>query len=119
MSANSNIKLLDLDDIVAPEVVVKLKGKEHRLAPLTVKLFIENTKLIQAMGTTGSIDDEIGIARAMLRGVFPTLSVEDFDELSLDQMNALIDFAMKANGQKDMEEKVGAEAEGNPPKAGE
>lgn len=111
--------VLDLDDLVKDEFVVKLKDKEHKLHPVTLGTFLENIKDIEKIGKAASIEDEINLTRKMLQRAFPTMDVADLDGLTLVQMNKILDFAYEHNGQKATEQKNAGEGSGtaNPPPA--
>lgn len=110
--------VLDLDDLVKDDFVVKLKGKEHKLHPVTLGTFLENIKDIEKIGKSASIEDEINLTRKMLQRAFPTMDVDDLDGLTLGQMNKILDFAYEHNGQKANEKKATEEGgNSNPPPA--
>jgi len=111
--------VLDLDELVKDEFVVKLNGREHKLHPVTLGSFLENIKDIEKIGKAASIEDEIGLTRKMLQRAFPTMEMNDLDGLTLVQMNKILDFAYEHNGQKANEKKNSEEASGgsNPPPA--
>ncbi|SER25835.1 hypothetical protein SAMN05216548_1144 [Faunimonas pinastri] len=116
-----SVKYLDLDaiDLTENEFVVKLGGVEHHLKPVTVEDFVENTKLIQSLGVSGKLEDEVDTVIQMLVRAFPTMTVEQLKKLELVKLNALLDFAHKNNGQKQGEASAEAEATANPPAAGQ
>lgn len=92
--------LLDLDAVETPvEVVVKLKGVEHKLAPVTVQGFVDNIKLIEQLGLSGNVTREIEIMREILLKAFPTMTGEIIGDLTLEQLRKLVEFAQDNNGQ--------------------
>jgi hypothetical protein len=113
------ISYLDLDAVVPDnDVVVKFGGKEHKLVPITLEDFVKNTKAVQAMGTSTDPDAEMAVIKDMLQRAFPTITPDMTLKFSLLQLNTLLDFAMKHNGSKKVEEAAEADA-ANPPMAGE
>jgi len=120
--ANANGPVyLDLDAIENEvEIVVKLNGKEHALQPITVDDFIYNTKLVQDLGTNPDFEKETMTIIKMLIRAFPTMTEEELRKLPLVKLNAILDFAQKHNGSKQVEESMAEEAKEveNPPTAG-
>jgi len=110
---------LDLDSVVPEkEVVVKLGGQDHKLVPITVEGFIQNTKEIEAFTkiTNPTPEDEISLTIGMLQRSFPTMTAELLRGLTVLQLNKLNEFAQSNNGAKKVEEEAAAE---NPPTAGQ
>jgi hypothetical protein len=113
-------EFLDLDAIVSAEVVVKLAGKEHKLKPLSVEDFIQNTIDQRALGAATQIEDEVELVLKMLNRAFPTLLVDDLRKVDLKRLWALLNFALEKNGSnqaKDEADAAGAPTE-NPQTAG-
>lgn len=111
---------LDLDAVLAdePEVVVKLNGKEHKLAPLSVKGFVENVKQAQALPTEPSIDQEVDMMVAVLLRSFPTMSRDELLKLNFSHLNRIVEFSQNATGQAAVEQEAAKDAAENPNKAG-
>lgn len=109
--------VLDLDELVKDEFVVKLNGREHKLHQVTLGTFLENIKDIEKIGKSASIEDEISLTRKMLQRAFPTMETADLDGLTVIQMNKILDFAYENNGQKAGEKKAEEGASQNPPPA--
>lgn len=110
--------VLDLDELVKDEFVVKLNGREHKLHQVTLGTFLENIKDIEKIGKSASIEDEIGLTRKMLQRAFPSMETADLDGLTVAQMNKILDFAYENNGQKAGERKSeDASGSSNPPPA--
>lgn len=108
---DTNPTFLDLDALLPPkQVVVKLKGKEHQLAEITVESFVANIELIQKLGASGNIQTEMELMQTVLLRAFPTMEKSDLGGLRLDQLQTLADFAMKHSGQKTAEDQVVDEA---------
>ena len=104
--------LLDLDAIETPVLLqVKLRGKIHELAPVTVDSFVSNIKLIQQVGRSGDVAEEIANVKKVLLAAFPTMTEEDLGALTLEQLRKLSDAAQEANGQKAGEKEAVAQAE--------
>ena len=104
--------LLDLDAIETPVLLqVKLNGKIHELAPVTVDSFVSNIKLIQQVGRSGDVAEEIANVKKVLLAAFPTMTDADLGALTLDQLRMLSDKAQEANGQKAAEKEVVSQAE--------
>lgn len=112
----SSPKFLDLDatDPNTPEVVIKLKGIEHKLVPLTLDGFIANTKAMNRLSTKATMEDEMDLICEMLIRSFPTMTREMLGSIELAKLNALMDFANAHNGQDKVSGEADAEvAEGN------
>jgi len=89
-------QFLNLDDFETKvEKVLKLKGKEHKMAALSVGAFIEQMKTAKALEKSGeaNIADFIDHMITMVDNVFPTIGRDELEKLSLDQLNAILDFA--------------------------
>jgi hypothetical protein len=116
----SNITYFDLDAVVPDQVIVKLKGVEHPLKPVSVDDFVQNTKMLQAIEGDGAEDFEATMAHTkdLLSRAFPTMTPAIIGSMSMLQMNKLIEFAHGINGQKAAEVSAAAVAAENPPKAG-
>jgi hypothetical protein len=111
-------KILDLDELVKDEFIVKLNGKEHKLHPVTLGTFLENVKDIEKVGKAASVEDEIAMTRKMLQRAFPTMETSDLDGLTMLQMNSILEFAYENNGQKATEKKLKEDGgTSNPPPA--
>jgi len=114
---------LDLDALAdeAVQVVVKLKGVEHRLVQATVADFIANTKAIKNMAANGvnDLEEEVNMVISMIVRAFPTMSAEMLKALPLTSLNSLLDHAKKFNGENSVKAEVEAQAiaetEANPP----
>jgi hypothetical protein len=93
-------KVLDLDELETgtPEKVLKLKGKEHPLKPLSVRDFIDQSK--EAKKLINETDASVHVEHLvkLVKGVFPTLTDEDLNDLSMEQLNKILDFARADNG---------------------
>lgn len=90
---------LDLDALSdTTEKVVKLKGKEHRLRPVTVGQFIENAKIVQSLGTNPKFEDEFEAIVKMLLKAFPTLERRDLEDLPIEHLNKILEFARDYDG---------------------
>jgi hypothetical protein len=112
---NPNQIVLDLDAIVPEkEVVLKLDKQDHPLVPVTVNNFVKNMKTMKKLGT-GALDEETekGLIVEMLEQVFPSVAKGRFGELTMVQLNTLLNFARDNSGENDVQK----EADGNPPKA--
>ena len=119
MSLTDNtVKYLDLDAVKQAEVVVKLNGKSHKLKPVSVSDFVENTKLIASLGPNADLETEMATIIKMLLRSFPTMVETDLTNLSFDQLNKLLEFAKEFGGQKSVEDEITKESAGNPQTAG-
>lgn len=112
---------LDLDAVqIAQRFTVKLNDKVHELAEATVETFIANTRDIQALSLKSDVVDETELSIRLVKRAFPTMEEAELRRLKLSQVNALIEFARGANGEKRVEEAAAAEAvAANPPEAGQ
>lgn len=109
--------ILDLDALVQEPMDIILNEKTHRLRHVTLKDFLENAKDVEALGKSPSLREEIDITKRMLGRAFPTMKDEDFDGLTMQQMQAVVDFAHANNGQADGAVTATGEAKANPPPA--
>lgn len=93
-------KFLDLDatDPEAPEIVIKLKGVEHHLVPLTVDGFIANTRAMNKLTAQTNMEAEVDLVCEMLIRSFPTMTREMLGAIPLEKLKALMDFANENNG---------------------
>jgi hypothetical protein len=111
-------KFLDLDAIAVDDnpLTVKLGGVKHVLKPITVKDFIANTKALQNLsGTNISVEAEMNLMMDMIMRAFPTVTRDMLEDLKLDSLNQLVEFANSNNGQKKVEDEIAKE---NPQPAG-
>lgn len=109
---------IDLD-ATAPsiEVVVKLKGTEHRMVALTVDEFVANVKASEIKG--GDVESQMMTIKQILIRSFPTMTIADLGTLTFAQLNQLRDGVAAANGQLDTETEIAEEVQkANPPIAG-
>jgi len=93
---------LDLDEVKAPEITLKVHGKTHVMSPMTVEGFIDNLKLAQE--ATGGIANDTEIAKKVIRRAFPTLEDKDLLGMELPQLHRLVEFISEVNGQKKAEQ---------------
>lgn len=112
----ADTKVLDLDAVLPPAIVVKLDGKTHELKQISVRDFVENTRVMQEMDEKKreedmTLESEMGSLITMLNKTFPTISEEEFWSLSLPRLYQILEFAKAHNG-----EQAGQTKE-NPPKA--
>lgn len=111
---------LDLDAIdTEVTLVIKLKGTEHKLVPITVDDFIANMATIEKMGTSGDVKAETELLIEMLSRSFPTIGKPVLWKLTLPQLNAIMAEAQKYSGQgavtEEIRAKLAAEGNENPP----
>lgn len=100
--SNSSIRFLDLDAVAKerPSVSLKLNGKKHELQPISVRTFVDNTKIIQNLSITGNIEEETAAIIKLIQTAFPTVPEEHLWELGFDQLRAIQEFAAQHNGQE-------------------
>lgn len=102
-------KFLDLDALTeSTEKVVKIKGKEHILKPVTVGQFIENAKIVERLGTNPKFEDEFEAIVKMLLRAFPSMSRVDLEDLPIEHLNAVLEFARDNDGTRASEGEVAA-----------
>jgi hypothetical protein len=112
--SNTNPTYLDLDAIAeGAELVVKLKGKEHKLKQASVADFIANTKQLQKLQGKMTIEEEFDQLIEMILRCFPTMKRDDIDGMTVPQMNRLVATAFEMNGQQEAGEAL--KTEGNEP----
>lgn len=116
---NKPVKFLDLDALTSEnEITIKLNGTVHKLQPLTVGDFINNTKLIQQLGTAADMETEIEAILTLLLRTFPTMKREELVNLPVQSLNAILEFANEHNGQNDAKRKTEEASNAIPPQAG-
>lgn len=118
---DSNTTFLDLDSVVPDkQVVIKLAGEEHKLVPVTVKGFVENTKKLEAFlkKELKTTEDEVQFAIDTLLTTFPTMTAEMLHALDLFKLNKLVEFAQSHNGTKQVQDAVAEETKPDPQTAG-
>lgn len=88
-------KYLNLDEIVAPEKVLKLAGKEHAMVPLTVEGFITQIKEARSLEAAGDVDvaDQVDAMVKMIDRVFPSIGGDELRKLPVSHLNAILEFA--------------------------
>jgi hypothetical protein len=115
-----NTRYLDLDAVLPDtEVVVKLKGVEHKLVPITLADFVKNTKAVQNMAASADPEAEMAMVTDMLFRAFPSMTADITDGLTLIQLNRLLDFALANNGARKVEQEASKDAAENPTAAGQ
>jgi hypothetical protein len=119
----NNVTIIDLDAVVPQrEVVVKLDGKEHKLAAITLEDYLLNTKLIQQIaagqGPETDLEKEFEVALDMVGRAFPTIGADRLRKLTLDQLNKLSDVARGNDGTQVAKQEEEKTAEANPTTAG-
>lgn len=112
----SEIDVLNLDELTSDVKTIVLKGIRHESVELTVQGYIDRVKKAKEIQSkdgsaeertvTDQIDDAVGFIVEM----FPSMASEDLRALSLNKLNKLIEFAMKAPEDiaKDVEAKATA-----------
>ena len=104
-------KLLDLDAVHTDlsDVGIKLAGAIHKLKPLSVLDYIENTKLMQRLRLeAGDMEKEFEATIEIVARSFPTIQADDLRKLTFIQLNKLVAFARQANGETAIDEAVQA-----------
>lgn len=92
---------LDLDAVAEEtKYSFKLDGVTHELKITTVDDFIENTRLIESLGTSATMDDEIKVIVKILCRLLPSLNEERLRKLTLPQLRKLNEWARGAGGEK-------------------
>jgi hypothetical protein len=83
--AESKVKLLDLDAIYKPVGRFKIRGEKYDVYPMSVKGMINLSVLTDLEEGADAID--------VMMEIFPDCPRDTLDSLTLDQLNALVDFA--------------------------
>lgn len=104
-------KMLNLDEVAAREErIVVLKGVEYPMKAVSVKDFIEMTKRgEEADEKNMSFAESVEWLIDMVSKVFPTIPKDVLDDLTMPQLNAILELA---KGEAEAEE--GDESEGKP-----
>lgn len=114
----SNPKIIDLDVLTQDTIAFRLNGKTHELKPVTFKDFLVNMKDLEKVGKAPSIEEEMELSKKMLLRAFPSLTSEDIDNMTMGQMQLIVNEAHKFNGQSEGAQQATSEAEkANPPPA--
>ena len=97
----SNPNYLDLDEIGTQDtMVVKIRGREHKLREATVDDFIANTRESQRLAKDAKTpDEELEAILNMILRAFPTLTRTDLGGVSMSNLNKLLASAFAMNGQ--------------------
>lgn len=89
-------QILDLDVLLPPKKTLKLFNKSHEVKPITTRLYLESQRLRQGNLTDeNNIESNINIMIDYVRLFIPTITKEELGELSLPQLNKIIDFINK------------------------
>jgi hypothetical protein len=111
-------RILDLDELQteAPEVVIKLNGKEHAMKVLSVGEFIENAKELEKSKLEVASPDEEGALTSlagsfesiiqMILKAFPTMTRDMLADRPIAQLNQILSF-VNGEGLKDAEDGEG------------
>lgn len=89
-------ELLNLDDLptAAPARSIKIKGKSHHMANLSVGAFIEERKSARDLKDKGQ-DEQVVHTLLMVKMLFPTIPEDVLKGLSFDQLAAIMTFITK------------------------
>jgi hypothetical protein len=93
--AESKVKLLDLDAIYKPVGRFKIRGEKYDVYPMSVKGMINLsvlTDLEEGADDQAQADSLVKAIDVMME-IFPDCPRDTLDSLTLDQLNALVDFA--------------------------
>jgi hypothetical protein len=100
---SSKTKLLDLDAFVPATKIVKIDGHEHKMREMNVEDYIAKVKADQERRATEiDADKPMSAAEAIEKTVemvveaFPTIPVERLRSMSLQHLDTLLAFVIKA-----------------------
>lgn len=109
------MKVLNIDALAKPKRTLELGGVKHVVVDLTVEDFIEVTKALEELkeddGVVAGINHTIGV----LRRHVPTVSVEQFKALNLEQLGIVGRF-VRGEMDDDVADTKADPAEGGPGK---
>lgn len=92
----NDTQVLDLDVLLPPKKTLKLFNKEHEVKQITTHLYLESQKIRKAnLSDENNIEDNINAMIDFVQLFIPTLTKDDLGELSLQQLNVIIDFINK------------------------
>lgn len=116
-AAKTNTVYIDLDAVKPDkEIVVKLDGVDHPVEPITVEQFVENMQTMERLGLGNlSAKEEKDLMVQMLVQTLPSIGADRLNKLQLIQLNALIEFTRKYNGETKVADEVKKETTENPP----
>ena len=108
-------QMLNLDEVAAKtERVLSIRGEQYEMQPMSVSDFIDYTSKVQAQEVKGkkkgkaepdkSIIEIMESLIEMITKSFPTLPEEIVRTLTLEQLNAIIEFARGDSDLKEGEE---------------
>lgn len=101
-------KILNLDKIVTKnDKVITLNGKDHAMKVFTVKEYIfhmrEAQQLVKA-NMENDVVEQIGSSFdatiKILLKAFPTVKVEEFENLTIEQLNNIMEFIEESNSEE-------------------
>jgi hypothetical protein len=110
-----SVQYLNLDEIIeSNKKVLQFKGVDHELQPIDLDTFIENVKIVEALGTSPTFEAELGAVVTMLKKAFPTIDEEDLRKVPLKALNQILAFAQGNDGTDEVKQEA---AQANPPTA--
>lgn len=93
-------KVINLDTIQKSRPVeLVVDGTKHKMKESTVEDFIENMKLIDALGVKPTPAQEIEVMIAFILRAFPTLKNNQVRKMTMQQLRMLSDLARGENGE--------------------
>jgi len=109
-------EFLNLDDADPNqnELVITLKGRQHKMKHPTVADFIANVKAVESRPENMTLVEETEFTVDMLCRSFPTVQKEDFMQLDMAKLSKLLEMVRKVTNDGQIEEEAG---EGGSPTA--
>jgi hypothetical protein len=93
--------VINISDLATePKVaIVTPDGARHEMKTASLKSFIENVRLIEAMGTNASVAEEMEVMISITLSAFPSLGRAELVEWPVDVLEKLSDLARGRNGE--------------------
>ena len=73
--------------------VLKLKGKEHKLKPISVRDYIVNVRAAEALSKETDAGLHLEALVKLVTRLFPTLSEDDVNDLTVPQLEKILEFS--------------------------
>lgn len=87
------MKILNLEKLSASEErVLKVGDKEYPVSPMTVSNFIETTRAAEKLESETSVVAQVEATVEMVLRSVPTITRDVLDQLSLEQLQAIVAF---------------------------
>jgi hypothetical protein len=96
-------KLLNLDELVNEQRVLKLNGQEHVMKSLSVGDFIELNREIEKFKKRGgelTTEEQVELMIAEVQRYFPTMGTSELRNLTINQLLLILNFVRDSQDQQ-------------------